>query len=202
MIIDPVRLPVDVERGVRGGPQFSTTVLRTDGGNLSTNQNWTYPLYRGQVGYGIQSKANMFDVMNFFYARRGMFRGFLFRDWSDYEFQNDLIGTGDGSDVTFQARRVYDDTVAPFYRPITRPIDDANLVVSVNDSVVSAADWSVNTTTGIITFTTPPANGHSVRIVSGYFDVPVHFATDRLETEMEVWNAGSIPNLPIEEVRE
>ena len=91
MIIDAVRMPVDVERGVRGGPQFSTIVNRTDGGALVTNQNWSYPLYRGQVGYGIQSKENLRDVIKFFYARRGRLRGFLFRDWSDYQFDGERM---------------------------------------------------------------------------------------------------------------
>ncbi len=201
MIVDAVRLPIDVERGVRGGPQFSTIVNRTDGGSLVTNQNWSYPLYRGQVGYGIQTKDNLRDVIKFFYARRGRLRGFLFRDWSDYQFDNDLIGTGDGADTTFQAIRKYDDDILPFSRPITRPVDDADMTISVNGSVVSNSTWSI-TTGGIITFTSPPPNGHAIRIVTGTFDVPCHFASDALEVEMEIWNAGSIPNIPIEEVRE
>lgn len=201
MIVDAVRMPIDVERGVRGGPQFSTTVNRTDGGSLVTNQNWAYPLYKGQVGFGIQSKDDLKNVINFFYARRGGLRGFLFRDWSDYEFDNDLIGTGDGSDSTFQAVRIYGDDVLPFTRIITRPVDDSDMVVSVNGVNVSAATWSI-TTGGIVTFTSPPPNGHAIRIVTGTFNVPCRFASDLLEVEMEIWNAGSIPNIPIEEVRE
>lgn len=199
MIIDATRLPVDVERGVRGGPQFSTTVLRTDGGSLSTNQNWTYPLYRGQVGYGIQSKDNLHDVLKFFYARRGRLRGFLFRDWSDYEFNMDQIGTGNGSATDFQCARIYTDSVLNFTRPITRPIEDG-LAVYDNNVEVSLSAWSL-ISGGIIRFTTPPTNGHSIKI-TGFFDVPVHFAQDGLDLEMEIWNAGSIPNIPIEEVRE
>jgi uncharacterized protein (TIGR02217 family) len=201
MIVDAVRMPIDVERGVRGGPQFSTTVNRTDGGSLVTNQNWAYPLYKGQVGFGIQSKEDLKNVINFFYARRGGLRGFLFRDWSDYEFDNDLIGTGDGSDTTFQAVRIYDDDVLPFTRIITRPVDDSDMVVSVNGVNVSSATWSV-TSGGILTFTSPPPNGHAIRIVTGTFNIPCRFASDLLEVEMEIWNAGSIPNIPIEEVRE
>lgn len=199
MIIDATRLPVDVERGVRGGPQFSTTVLRTDGGSLSTNQNWTYPLYRGQVGYGIQSKANLRDVLNFFYARRGRLRGFLFRDWSDYEFDLDEIGTGDGVETDFQCSRVYTDSILSFTRPITRPIE-SGLNVYDDGSLVDLSAWSL-VSGGIIRFVTPPVTGHTIT-VSGEFDVPVHFAQDGLDLEMEVWNAGSIPNIPIEEVRE
>lgn len=53
MIIDAVRLPVDVERGAEGGPLFSTIVNRTDGGGAITNQNWQYPLFKGNISYGI-----------------------------------------------------------------------------------------------------------------------------------------------------
>lgn len=199
MIIDAVRMPVDVERGVRGGPQFSTIVNRTDGGSLVTNQNWSYPLYRGQVGYGIQSKDNLRDVIKFFYARRGRLRGFLFRDWSDYQFDGETLGTGNGSNTDFNCVRYYADDVLPFTRPIKRPIE-STLVVYANGVAVSEANWSL-VTGGIIRFGVAPANGVVITL-QGEFDIPCHFAQDTLDVEMEIWNAGSIPNIPIEEVRE
>jgi uncharacterized protein (TIGR02217 family) len=202
MVIDEVQLPTTVEKGVRGGPQFNTVVLRTDGGRTSTNQNWTYPLYVGQVGYGIRSKTDLFDVINFFWARRGRLRGFLFKDWSDYEFAGDQIGTGNGVEDDFQIVRIYDDDALPFSRVITRPIEDT-LVVKVNGVTVSTSNWSI-TTGGILHFAPAavPANGHAVTIDSGEFNIPVMFGTDRLETQMELYNVGNIPNLPILEVRE
>lgn len=199
MIIDAVRMPVDVERGVRGGPQFNTIVNRTDGGSLVTNQNWNYPLYRGQVGYGIQSKDNLRDIIRFFYARRGRLRGFLFRDWSDYEFEGETLGTGNGVVTDFQCIRYYADSVLPFTRPIKRPIE-STLTVYANGVAVPDANWSLETG-GIIRFSVAPANGVVITL-TGEFDVPVHFAQDTLDVEMEIWNAGSIPNIPIEEVRE
>jgi uncharacterized protein (TIGR02217 family) len=199
MIIDAVRMPVDVERGVRGGPQFSTIVNRTDGGSLVTNQNWSYPLYRGQIGYGIQSKDNLRDVIKFFYARRGRLRGFLFRDWSDYQFDGETLGTGNGATVDFSCIRYYADDVLPFTRPIKRPIE-STLVVYDNGVAVSESLWSL-ITGGIIRFSIAPLNGHVITL-QGEFDIPCHFASDTLDVEMEIWNAGSIPNIPIEEVRE
>lgn len=199
MIIDAVRMPVDVERGVRGGPMFSTIVNRTDGGSLVTNQNWSYPLYRGQVGYGIQSKENLREVIKFFYARRGRLRGFLFRDWSDYQFDGETLGTGNGVATDFQLVRYYADSILPFTRPIKRPIE-STLVIYDNGVAVSEANWSL-VTGGIIRFSVAPVATHIIT-VQGEFDVPCHFATDALDVEMEIWNAGSIPNIPIEEVRE
>jgi len=204
MIIDAVRLPMDIERGVKGGPQFNTSVLMTDGGVTSTNQNWQYPLYRGAVGYGVQTREDLQDVMNFFWARRGRARGFLFRDWQDFLLVDEVLGTGDGAIDDFQIVRTYGDTIAPFVRPITRPIESGTglptLQVSIDGVQVGLSTWSLQTG-GIVHFTVPPALGEIVTI-NGAFDIPVHFATDNLETVMELEDVGSVPLFPIAEVRE
>lgn len=205
MIIDAVRLPTSVEKGVRGGPMFNTSVLRTDGGVTSTNQNWTYPLYSGQAGYGIRTKEDMFDVLDFFYARRGRYRGFLFRDWSDYELVDEVIGTGDGSEDDFQIVRTYTDSISSFIRPISRPIEfnttgGPDLTVKVAGVTVGLANWSLQPG-GIIHLSTPPTLGQIVT-VNGEFDIPVQFGSDHLPLEMELWNVGTIPQIPIIEVRE
>jgi uncharacterized protein (TIGR02217 family) len=201
MIIDNVRLPIDVERGARGGPQFNTTVNITDGGVVNTNQNWTYPLYVGTIGYGLQARDNFEQVVDFFWARRGRLRGFLFRDWSDYEMELELLGTGDGVNRDFQCVKIYADDVLPFTRPITRPIE-STMTVYVNDVAVPGSHWSL-LTGGIVRFTlaNTPVAAATVK-VSGEFNIPCRFMSDTLEVEMEVWNAGGIPSIPIMEVRE
>lgn len=201
MVIDDTRLPQDVERGVKGGPQFNTIVLRSDGGNTDTNQNWQYPLYSGNVGYGIQSRQELDKVIRFFWARRGRLRGFLFRDWSDYQMELETIGTGDGSNRTFPIVKTYDDDVLSFARPIKRPIE-STLTVYVNGAAVPDSHWSLQSG-GVILFgvTHAPVAASSVAI-SGEFDIPVMFMTDKLDISMELWNAGSIPSIPIMEVRE
>lgn len=201
MIIDSVRLPIDIERGVVGGPQFNTMVLRTDGGVTSTNQAWTYPLYTGNVGYGVQTKENLNEVINFFYARRGRLRGFLFRDWSDYLLTPDeVIGTGDGVEHNFTITKTYADSVLPFTRIITRPVQ-SSLVVKDNGAVVSAGAYSV-LSSGLLHFVTAPLAAHVITISSGEFDIPVMFGMDKLDISMLIWSVGSIPTIPIQEVRE
>lgn len=200
MIIDSVRLPEDVERGVRGGPLFSTSVLRSDGGGTSTNQNWTYPLYQGRIGYGLQSKSSLIAVQNFFWARRGRLRGFLFRDWSDYELTNQQIGVGDGVTLNWPIVRTYSDTVLPFTRPITRPIE-AGLNVYIDGVLLSLASWSL-LAGGIVRIPVAVGVGDIITVSDGFFDIPVMFNTDQLDMEMQLWNAGSVPEIPISEVRE
>ena len=61
-------------------------------------------------------------------------------------------------------------------------------------------DFTVDTTTGIITFNLPPAPGLSVT-AGCEFDVPVRFDTDRILTSMSTFQAGQIPTVPVIEVR-
>lgn len=205
MIIDNIRLPQDIERGVKGGPQFNTSVLMTDGGNIDTNQNWQYPLYRGNIGYGVQTKDNLDTVINFFWARRGRWRGFLFRDWSDFKLVNQpVLGAVNGSNKDYQIIRRYTDSVLPFDRIITRPLENGTgeptLHVSVDGVQINLSLWSLQPG-GIVRFTVAPTVGQVIT-VNGVFDIPVQFATDFLEQEMWLEDVGSIPNIPIIEVRE
>ncbi len=200
MVIDDTRLPIDVERGVKGGPQFNTIVLRSDGGNVSTNQNWQYPLYSGNVGYGIQSKSELDKVIRFFWARRGRLRGFLFRDWSDYTMELETLGIGDGAQRDFPIIKTYTDNVSSFVRPIKRPIE-STLEVYVGGALVPESDWSL-LDGDTIRFGLSHIPGATSVAVSGEFDIPVMFMSDKLDISMEIWNAGSIPSIPIMEVRE
>lgn len=200
MIIHAVRLPTDVERGAQGGPEFSTIVNRGDGGKVTTNQNWQYPLFKGDISYGIQNLTDFAAVRNFFYSRRGRMYGFLFRDWSDYLVTDpEQIGVGNGSETDFDCSVTYDDDILPFTRPITRPIE-ATMDVYVNNVLVNPANWSL-LTGGLIRLATPAPNGHTVKW-TGEFDVPVQFMTDHFRVVMQTFESGEIPALPIREVRE
>lgn len=199
MIIDNVRLPIDVERGVKGGPMFNTTINVADGGAVAANQNWSYPLYVGNISYGIQTKENLHEVLDFFWARRGRLYGFLFRDWADYEMVNEPLGTGDGVIQNFQCIRKYNDTIRPFTRPLKYPIE-STMTVYKDGVAVSASTWSL-LSTGEVRFNTAPLVGEVIT-ATGEFNIACRFTQDVLETQMEVWNVGAIPSIGIMEVRE
>lgn len=195
--VDAVRLPEDIERGASGGPIFNTALVELDSGFEQSQVNWSQPKYLWDIGYGIQNKAGYYRLLEFFMARRGRARGFLFKDWTDYQLNNENIGTGDGVEDQFQITKVYTDTVLPFTRTITRPIN-SSLVVTVNGS--PAGTYTV-LQGGIIDFLVPPPSGHIVR-VSGEFDVPVRFDVDALQISLEWVEAGSIPSIPVRGIRE
>ena len=63
-----------------------------------------------------------------------------------------------------------------------------------------ASGWSVDTTTGLVTFAAAPAPG--VAVTAGYeFDVPVRFDTDMIDVALKFERLGSIQSIPLIEVR-
>jgi uncharacterized protein (TIGR02217 family) len=66
--------------------------------------------------------------------------------------------------------------------------------------VEQLSGWSVDTTTGLVTFNTAPGAG--VAIAAGFeFDVPVRFDTDALDVTLDLERLGSITSIPLLELR-
>ena len=66
--------------------------------------------------------------------------------------------------------------------------------------VEQMSGWTVDTTTGVVTFDTAPAAG--VAVTAGFaFDVPVRFDTDALDVTLDLERLGSITSIPLLEIR-
>jgi uncharacterized protein (TIGR02217 family) len=108
------------------------------------------------------------------------------------------IGSGTGALRTFQLIKTYGAAFSPWVRTIAKPVAGTVLVAVAGTPMTSG--WSVDTATGIVTFASAPATGAAV--TAGFeFDVPARFDTDKLEVNFEQFNLGSIPRIPILEVR-
>ena len=196
-VIDEVRLRDDVERGARGGPRFATQIIALSSGVEQRNALWDRTRGLWDIGYGIQDTATFQEVVAFFYARRGRLRGFRFKDWSDFQANAQIIGTGDGVQTEFQLSKTYTSGGISYTRPIQKPVAGT---VSVSVNGIADATAAVDTTTGVVTPTSTPAMGESV-VATFEFDVPVRFDTDEIAVELDVFNAGAVPNLPLTELR-
>jgi hypothetical protein len=76
----------------------------------------------------------------------------------------------------------------------------AQSVISTAADHGPASNWSVDPTTGIVTFTAPPP--WNTRLFAGYeFDVPVRFDTDMIDVTLSFERQGSIASIPLLEVR-
>lgn len=197
MAFHDVRLPDEIEQGASGGPAFQTTVLPLSSGGEQRNIDWLEARHEWELGYGIDSKEAYDTVRQFFFARRGQAHTFRFKDWSDFQLIDEVIGLGDGVNKTFQLIRTYETAgPSPYFRRITRPVS-GTVVLKVDGVVTAATDNGL----GVFTFATAPALGVEVTCTCE-FDMCVRFNTDKFQLTLEQVNAGSINSLPIIEVRE
>ena len=207
MAFHEVRFPDNVSRGARGGPERRTQVVELASGDEERNASWANSRRRYDVAYGIRRADDLAAVVAFFEARNGRLHGFRYKDWADYKSAlpsqaitatDQQIGTGTGSLQTFQLAKRYTSGAQTWVRTITKPV--AGTVHVALGMVEQLSGWTVDTTTGVVTFTTAPATGVIVR--AGFeFDVPVRFDSDTLDVTLDFERLGSITAIPLLEIR-
>jgi len=197
MAFHEVQFPNDIAYGATGGPEFATSVVATASGYEQRNINWSSARGRWDVASGLKKQTQLDALVAFFRARKGRAHGFRFKDWTDYKATGQAVGTGNGTITTFQLIRTYSSGGATDVRTITKPV--AGTVKVYLAGVQQMSGWSVNTTTGVITFSTAPGNG--VAVSADYeFDVPVRFDTDRMAVTIEQVNLHQWSGIPIVEI--
>lgn len=171
----PSLFPLQYSYGSVGGPSFKVEIVQTANKEERRNALWTDARHRYDLTLTARTQAQMDDIKDFHAAMGGPEFSFLFWDYADFRLTDELIGVGDGAETVFQTIKTYSAGAASHIRPILKP--RAGLVVSVNG--VEETGASVDTTTGLITFSSAPANGLDIT-VTGRFDVPVRFVEDEL----------------------
>ena len=193
-----VQFPQKVAYGASGGPQFNTSIVTTQGGFEQRNVNWQKSRGRWDISTGIKNKADMDAVIAFFRARFGKAYGFRFKDWTDYQAVGQIIGTGNAVLTAFQLNKIYSSGGNSYSREIKKPV--SGTVKIYLNSVLQVSGYSVDLTTGIVTFSSAPGSG--VVVSADFdFDVPARFDTDQLAVRTDgpglyVWDA-----IPIVEIR-
>jgi len=203
-----IRFPLDIALGAHGGPERLTDIVTLSSGAEQRNSRWANSRRRYNAGYGVKSRADMQAVLAFFEERRGRFHSFLWRDGLDFSSNggngtpaptDQPIGTGDGMTTAFQLTKQYGASFDPWFRPITKPMAGSVRVAVAGTERTTG--FTVDTLTGIVTFTTAPATGAAV--TAGFlFDVPVRFDTDRLDIELSSFDAADASSIPLIEVLE
>ena len=207
MAFHEVRFPDNISRGARGGPERRTQIVELASGDEERNASWANSRRRYDVAYGIRRSDDLAAVVAFFEARNGRLHGFRYKDWADYKSAlpsqaitatDQQIGTGTGSQQTFQLAKRYTSGAQTWVRTIAKPVSGTVRVAL--GMVEQMSGWTVDTTTGVVTFITAPANGVIIR--AGFeFDVPVRFDSDTLDVTLDFERLGSITAIPLLEIR-
>lgn len=207
MAFHEVQFPTDISRGAVGGPMRKTRLVELESGDEERNAIWADSRRKYNAAYGIRRIDDLAVVTAFFEARNGMLIGFRWKDWADYKScmptgvpanTDQQIGVGDGIETDFQLVKDYTSGAVTYTRTIKKPVVGAALIAL--DAVDQPSGWSLDTTSGIISFAIAPAIG--VVVTAGFqFDVPVRFDTDYLPVTQKIERLGSITSIPLIEVR-
>ncbi len=218
-MFNEVLFPVGISYGSSGGPGFSTNIIETDSGQEERIPRWEFTKHTFNAAEGVKSYDDLAELKAFYLARQGVTFGFRYRDFLDRSSHptrpqdeslnggtisdtDQNLGTGDGTTVNFRLVKRYTSGSQFHDRIIEKPVAGTILIAINGTPQVEGVDFSVDTTTGFISFTVAPTGGQ-VLTWGGLFDVPCRFASDLDELfDMSIDDFGSgSTNVPIEEIR-
>lgn len=170
--------------GFSSRPEYLVVITERTGGYEKRNLRWQEPLffYDG-APFGPRVEDEIYRILNFYHAMRGMHRRFRFKDWVDYRSTLSMFSPFGGSDQPFvalgggqyQLVKIYDtENADPLVRKIVHPIGATLIVTNSLGAVQVSSRWSIDENTGILTtlggFVGTPGGW------GGEFYVPARFA--------------------------
>ena len=215
MAFHEVRFPDDISLGSVSGLSFRTLVTVLSSGREQRVGTWSGGRMRFNVAYGIKHPQSLAVVQEFFRARNGALNGFRLKDFLDFHSnptdptyrsakgtRDQVLGAGDGSRTAFQLLKTYVSGAVSVTRNVTKPVSGTVDVWVDGVLKMEGADYTVNTVTGIVTFTAAPAGGLNVE-ASFEFDVPVRFddgADAFLAMSADGFDEGSVSDIDLIEL--
>jgi uncharacterized protein (TIGR02217 family) len=218
MAFHEVQFPPSISQGAVGGVRFSTTIIGLSSGFEHRNINWSKRRGEWDVSHGLKTDEQIEQLIAFFHACHGKAYGFRFKDWADYRvplwrntpgdlaadgFGIPVMFTTDGVTNHFQITKAYTDGVATYSRQIQKPVSGSVQVLNNGVQIFSPVDWTVDTTTGIITLSSAIAatTGHTIAVACEY-DVPCRFDTDDMKVAVNMVDNFAWSAIPVIEIRD
>jgi uncharacterized protein (TIGR02217 family) len=211
MAFHEIRFPAAISFGASGGPERRTDIVTLGSGREERNQRWADSRRTYNAGYGVKTIEDLEAVIAFFEERRGCLHGFRWKDHANFKScrvtespsaYDQMIGTGDGMTENFQLCKTYGSEFAPWRRIISKPVSGTVHVAVNNVPLSEGVGFTCDATSGIVTFNANYLPPEGAVIAAGFeFDVPVRFNADSLEINIDGFRHGSIPAIPIVELR-
>lgn len=210
MTFHDVRFPTTLSEGYTGGPGFRTDIVETDGGHEERIARWADARRTWRASRDLASQAQAAEVVTFFLARQGALHSFRFKDWSDHTSNADgrtapthldqACATVDGSTTQFQLFKTYVSGSQSYPRRILLPVS-GTVKIGVSGSEVLSG-WTVNLTTGIVTFSSAPA----ATPTAGFeFDCEARFGVEndrQLGVRIDGYDVATVASIEIVEVKD
>lgn len=174
------RFPRPPALGYTSNAPYRVDIVETAGAWERRNLSWAQARHTYTFAAEmLESEAS--PLIAFWHAVGGQALGFRFKDWND--FQSCALGSTPTytdqplvalTTTTFQLTKRYTVGSQSRDRSIRKPVA-ATIKIAKNGSELTSG-WSLEATTGIVTFAEAPGAG--TYTWGGEFDVPVRFDTD------------------------
>lgn len=187
---------------IKKTPILSTRVLTAANGLEYRAQNWTYPRWKFSIPIPFMRQYLTYTeqqtLIGFILSQGGQFNSWAYNDPFDNNPVNQLIGSGNGSQLAFPLVR----TIGGFTEPVL--YCPTLTSVSVGGSVVSSSTYSLTQSgsygNDTITFNAPPANGVAI-LATFVFNFVCRFLSDENEFNNDLWNIWSMKSIDFESIK-
>lgn len=161
----------DLERSVL----TDTTLQRAKSGRAVRLSEQQIPLWKWTLSVSVLDKSKLqagqtvddfSRLFGFYMQMKGGWDNFLYEEPSDCQLTDENIGTGNGSTTVFQVTR----TMGVFKESIYEINPSPAPIVKVNGVTKTVTtDYTINSSTGVITFVVAPPNTQAVTVTLKYY---------------------------------
>ena len=177
-------LDEEVDYGFEGGPRYSTGVVDLENGFEERDSEWMYPRHEYSASFGDIDDPDRDLIISVFHACRGRRHSFLFKDWNDFEAENEPLSVEVGTSNTVQLYKTYAWGQAYTIRPV-----QALAFATIYDDNDDPVTGTLNLLTG--EFTPVGMWGAGSYRWSGEFYVWVRFEADYNPMTINSWRANT-----------
>jgi uncharacterized protein (TIGR02217 family) len=211
MSFHEIRFPTNISNRSMAGSERRTQIVALGSGHEERNASWANSRRLYDAGYGVKTLDDLHAIVEFFEERRGRLYGFRWHDRLDGksckpsqtpQATDQVIGVGDGSLAQFQLVKKYGSAFAPWSREIKKPVAGSVRIAVDGVEKNLGGEFTLDAASGIVTFLVGSIPPDGALVTAGFeFDVPVRFDDDALKVNLEHFEAGQIPSIPIREIR-
>jgi uncharacterized protein (TIGR02217 family) len=191
---------------VTRSPYFQTNIQKAKSGREVRISEQAIPLRKWSMSFSAlrQNKIQVGQTYNdfarlegFFLQLGGAFDSFLFQAPEDFQLTDEDIGTGNGIALTYQITRNLGGYKESIYEIATSPVP----VVKVNGVTKTVVtDYTINSSTGVITFVVAPPNTQHVTVTLQYY-FRCRFTNDNIDLDLITSNLWQGETVEIEALK-
>ena len=206
MAFKDLTLPDCYNLDVRVTRQVRSEDVTALSGDIYPNPKWAYSRRAFRVSWGPKKLADVETFLSFWEVVKTE-HTFRLRDEQDYRSAahgspiselDQIIGIGDGTTTQFQLVKRYSYGGEVYAHPIQAPISGSVVIAVDGVSQSIPADFSVDASSGLVTFATAPAN--TLVITAGYeYDIKVRFEDANVVQRFRARHLGEIDTFTLVE---